>query len=59
MKKVEINGIAKVDGYINENGNYADISVNGIDLGELITKELLNIMSIKLKQEPHPPIGGK
>ncbi len=41
MKKVAIDGIAKVEAYKSKDGNYSSVEVNGIKLEELLAENLL------------------
>ncbi|MEG3071076.1 MAG: hypothetical protein HQP61_02390 [Peptococcaceae bacterium] len=41
MKKVEINGIAKIEAYRNGSGNYSTTTINGVSLEKLLANELL------------------
>lgn len=43
MKKVEIKGIAKIDGFISKDNKSCSIQMNNIELENIIAEELLNM----------------
>lgn len=41
MKKIEINGVAKMDVYKSRSGDFATIAINGVRLEQLLAEQLL------------------
>lgn len=48
MKKVEIKGIAKIEGFISDNNDFGRVEINDVDLEKLVATALL---SMEAKEE--------